>query len=42
MSVDFTDMWNLKTKQYKINEHAEQQQTHRYREHFDNSQMGGG
>ena len=26
----------------KINEQAEQKQTHRYREHFDSCQTGGG
>ena len=32
MPYDFIDMWDLKNK---INEHAEEKQTHRYREHFD-------
>ena len=34
----------LSTIEYKnkINEQAEQKQTHRYREHFDGCQMGGG
>ena len=33
----------LSTIEYKnkINEQAEQKQTHRYREHFDSCQMGG-
>ena len=39
MPYDFTYMWNLKNK---INEQADQKQTHRYREHFDGCQMKGG
>ena len=39
MPYDFTYMWNLKNK---INEQADQKQTHRYREHFDGCQMNGG
>ena len=32
----------LSTTDSKINKHAEQEQTHRYRQHFDGCQMGGG
>ena len=39
MPDDFTYMWDLKNK---INQQAEQKQTHRYREHFDGGQMGDG
>ena len=32
----------LSTTDSKINKHAEQEQTHRYRQHFAGCQMGGG
>ena len=39
---DLTYMCNLKKKtKNKINEQIKQQQTQRYREHFDGCQMGG-
>ena len=38
----FYQQLNLKKKKTKINEAAEQKQTHRYREHFDSCQMGEG
>ena len=38
MAIHIYQQLNLK----QINEQAEQEQTHKYREHFDGSQMGGG
>ena len=39
MPINIYQQLNLKTK---INKQAEQKQTHRYREHFDGCQLGGG
>ena len=39
MAIRIYQQLNLK---YKISEQVEQKQTHRYREHFDRCQMGGG
>ena len=39
MAIHIYQQLNLK---YKISEQVEQKQTHRYREHFDSCQMGGG
>ena len=38
MAINTSQELNFKNK---INEKAEQKQTHRYREHFDGCQMGG-
>lgn len=37
MPYDSTYMWNLKNK---LNKQRKHKQIHRYREHFDSSQMG--
>ena len=39
MAINIYQQWNLRSK---INEQAEQKQTHRCRERFDGCQRGGG